>query len=161
MINNGTYKILYIQFGDSGYLPVGCLTENSFSESVESFDTTTRQNPNGWGTSIPVKQSFSISFSGVETFDDLGDTIVSYYRLQVLKRARQVFNWKIYSSLGGNTESGSGFISSLSNTAPLDDVVSFDGEIVGYGEPEITIGVPPDETALVEIVPIYENAKID
>jgi len=161
MINNGTYKILYLEFGDAGFLPVGCLTENSFSESSESFESTTRQNPNGWGTSFPVKQSYTISFSGVETFDDLGDTIVSYYRLQVLKRARQIINWKIYSSLGGNTESGSGYISSLSNTAPLDDVVSFDGEIVGYGEPEITVGVPSDETALVEMIPIYENAKID
>ena len=158
MINNGTYKVLYIEL-DSVFKPVGCLTDNSFSESVEVIDSTTRQNTGGWGTSTPTRQSYSISFSGIETFDDLGETVVSYYNLQTIKRNRTKINWKIYSSLGGNTESGSGYITSLSSSASIDEAVSFDGEIIGFGIPTIEEGVPEDPLELVDMIPIYEAAK--
>ena len=65
---NGTYKVLSIK-QDNVYLPIGCLTENSFEESVDMLDTTTRDNPNGWKTSRPVGQQYSISFSGLVTSD--------------------------------------------------------------------------------------------
>ena len=158
MINNGTYKVLYIEL-DSVFKPVGCLTDNSFSESVEVIDSTTRQNTGGWGTSTPTRQSYSISFSGIETFDDLGETVVSYYNLQTIKRNRTKINWKIYSSLGGNTESGSGYITSLNSSASIDEAVSFDGEIIGFGIPAIEEGIPEDPLELVDMIPIYEAAK--
>ena len=158
MINNGTYKVLYIEL-DSVFKPVGCLTDNSFSESVEVIDSTTRQNTGGWGTSTPTRQNYSISFSGIETFDDLGETVVSYYNLQTIKRNRTKINWKIYSSLGGNTESGSGYITSLNSSASIDEAVSFDGEIIGFGIPAIEEGIPEDPLELVDMIPIYEAAK--
>ena len=44
----GDIRILYI-YDKTAYSPIGCLTENSFSESVEMLDTTTRDN-GGWKT---------------------------------------------------------------------------------------------------------------
>ncbi len=59
---NGEIRILYIkQSGD--FYPIGCLTSNSFSEDFETIGTTTRDN-DGWATSRPTKQSYTISFDG-------------------------------------------------------------------------------------------------
>ena len=160
MINNGTYKLLYIE-ATGTYYPIGCLTDNSFSETTETLDVSTRQNADGWGSIVPTRQSYTISFSGVAGFDDLGGTVISYSALQTLKRNRTKINWKIYSSLGGDTDSGSGYITSLSNSATIDEAVSFDGEIIGTGEPSVVAGVPEDPLDLVDMIQIYEAAKID
>lgn len=158
MMNNGTYNRLYIKVTDT-YYPIGCLTNNSFNESTEVISSTTRDNTNGWGTVTPTNQSFSLSFSGLVGFDDLGGTVVSYGMLQTLKRARTKIEWKIYSELGGDTETGFGYIISLSNAAAIDEAVSFDGEITGFGMPTTTAGIPEDPLALIDMLPIYEAAK--
>ena len=69
----GEDRILYIKI-DNLFVPIGCLTENSFSESVDTIDTTTRENM-GWTSSRPVMQSYSISFNGIQilTTTDEGD----------------------------------------------------------------------------------------
>ena len=61
---NGAYKVLYIKVGEV-YFPIGCLTSNSFSEEVAMLGTTTRDNSDGWKTSIPTLQSYNISFDGI------------------------------------------------------------------------------------------------
>ena len=66
---NGNLKLLYLYVGGE-YFPIGCLTSNSFSETSDMLDTTTRQNANGWKTSIPTNQSYNISFSGITTTSD-------------------------------------------------------------------------------------------
>lgn len=155
---NGTYKLLYIKSG-SEYYPIGCLTNNSFSEGVQMLDSTTRDNSNGWGSSVPTKQSYSISFSGMVTLDDLGSTVIDYSMLQSLKRARTKIEWKIYSSEGGDTDTGEGYITDLSNVAGVDEFVSFNGEIVGTGVPAVEEGVPEPLDPIVNMIPIYESAK--
>ncbi len=155
---NGTFRILYIKSGGD-YFPIGCLTDNSFTEQVEMLDSTTRANSDGWTSGRPTRQSFNISFSGLMTFDDLGETVIDYSMLQSLKRARTKIEWKIYHTLGGDTDFGSGFITSLSNDAPIDESVSFTGEIIGFGEPLVTVGVPEIINPLVDMIPIYEAAK--
>ena len=60
--------ILSILVNDE-YYPVACLSNNSWSESVETIDTTTRDN-DGFKTSRPTNQSFSIDFEGIETLAD-------------------------------------------------------------------------------------------
>ena len=86
---NGLYKIVYI-YVNGDYKPIGCLTGNSFSESSEMLDTTTRDNA-GWKTSTPTLQSYNISFDGlvINTLFNGGDfTKVSYDRIRQLKRNR-------------------------------------------------------------------------
>lgn len=130
---NGTYKVLSIKVGEV-YLPIGCLTENSFDESVDMLDTTTRDNPNGWKTSRPVGQQYSISFSGLVSSESLISGLVTYNDLRNIKRGRQLIEWKIEADVGV-TDYGQGYINSLGDTAAIDEFVSFSGGIVGYGEP--------------------------
>ena len=131
---NGTNKLLYIYVVDT-YFPIGCLTNNSFSEQSDMLDTTTRQNAGGWKSSIPTNQSYNISFSGLITTTDNGGTILTYDDIQTLKRNRTKINWKTNSELTGYSDFGMGYISSLSNDAAIDENISFSAEIVGYGEP--------------------------
>ena len=157
---NGTYKVLYIKVG-ADYFPIGCLTENSFSEGAEMISTTTRANTDGWGSSIPTTQNYNISFSGVISVDDMGATVITYRDIQDLKRARTKIEWKIFSSEGGDTDTGSGYITSLSNSATIDEMVSFNGEIVGFGLPIVTDGVVVPTIDLVDMSVPYNAAKLD
>jgi len=136
----GTNKILYIDLGGT-FFPVGCLTDNSFSEAVEVLDTTVRTNTDGWSSVVPTRQSYNISFNGVLTLDDAGGSILAYSSLQLFKRGRTKINWRINSQVG-DTDSGTGYITSLSNSAAIDEFVSFSGEIVGVGLP-VTSAMPP------------------
>ena len=131
---NGTFKLLYL-FVEGEYFPVGCLTNNSFSEQSDMLDTTTRQNAGGWKTSIPTNQSYNISFSGLITTNDNSGTILTYDDLRLLKRNRTQINWKTNSEITGYSDFGMGYINSLSNDAAVDENISFSAEIVGYGEP--------------------------
>jgi len=87
---NGTLKVLYIKRdadNEAGYeyLPIGCLTDNSFSESADMLDTTVRTNTNGWTSSIPVGQSYSIDFGGLITAESLSSTFITYNDLRNIK----------------------------------------------------------------------------
>ena len=134
MFIDGAYRILYIDSG-SGYYPVGCLTNNSFSEESEIISTTTRDNE-GWNTSRATNQSYSILFEGLVLDADIVDNTQTYYDLKTIKRGRTLINWKI-----DNTDSGSGIITSLSDDNGIDKNVSFSAEIVGYGKPLILLDV--------------------
>ena len=136
---NGTYKLIYI-FLNGEYFPIGCLTSNSFSETSDMLDTTTRQNSNGWKTSIPTNQSYNISFSGLVTSSNKSNTIVSFGDIKKLKRDKTLVSWLINLEEGGLNEIGTGYIDSLSNDAEIDSFVSFTGQIVGYGQPVTASG---------------------
>ena len=139
---NGTDRILYIKWNDE-FLPIGCLSSDSFDESVDMLDTTTRDNQ-GWKTSTPTNQSYNISFDGlvINTNFNGGDfTKVSYDRLKVLKRNRTLIEWQIKDNDLTFIDSGYGYITSLSDSANLDEFVTFSASIVGYGQPSSTTGV--------------------
>lgn len=141
MFIDSTYNLLYIDFGE-GFYPVACLTENGFSESIETLDTTTRDNT-GWKTQVLTTQSYEISFSGlvINTVFAKGDfTKISYDKLKELKRNRTLFDWKIQDNELQFIESGQGQITSLSSTSSIDEFVSFEGTIIGYGVPSSTSG---------------------
>jgi len=136
---NGTDRILYIKWNDE-FLPIGCLSSDSFDESVDMLDTTTRDNQ-GWKTSTPTNQSYNISFDGlvINTNFSGGDfTKVSYDRLRVLKRNRTLIEWQIKDNDLTFIDSGFGYITNLSDSANLDEFVTFSASIVGYGQPSST-----------------------
>ena len=134
---NGESKLIYI-YVDGDYIPIGCLTSNGWSESADLLETTTRDNAGGWKTLIPTNQSYTINFDGLITTNDRSGTILTYDELRKLKRNKTEIAWKINSELTGYSDFGRGYIVSLSNTAEIDQFISFSCEIVGYGEP-ITI----------------------
>lgn len=131
---NGVSKIIFIYI-NGDYVPIGCLTSNSFSETSETLETTTRQNTEGWRTSIPTMQSYSISFSGLVTENDRSSSILTYKDLQTLKREKTKFSWKINTNDPTKSDFGSGYIISLSNNAEIDSFIDFSAEIQGYGKP--------------------------
>ena len=153
----GDDRLLYIYSVDDFY-PVGCLTSNSFSEQTEMLDATMRTDTDGWTQSIPSFQSYSLSFSGVLNLDDRGSTILTYETIKTLKRARTKIQWKIISA-AGDSEEGDGYITQLSNAAETQEFVTFDGEIIGVGQPASTAYTPTAPPELTEIEPYYSNGK--
>lgn len=130
---NGEIKILYFKIGDD-YLPIGCLTDNSFSESATMLSTTTRDNSNGWESSRPTNQNYSISFSGLVTADYFQTDKVTYNQIRSLKRNRTLVEWRI-STGNGDFDYGSAYLDSVSDEAEIDENVSFSGSLIGFGEP--------------------------
>ena len=120
----GDSRILEL-FVDATWTPIGCLTDNGFTEDVETIGTTTR-NSDTWKTELVTKQKYSISFTGIETD---GINLVLSAKLKDIKRLRALVSWRI------NADTGSGYITSISESSPAGDLSTFNGEIVGYGSP--------------------------
>ena len=133
---DGAYRVLYLKW-EGTYLPIGCLTSDSFTETSEMLDTTTTDN-GGWQTSTPTTQGYNISFEGVITNTNFngGDfTKISLDRLRVLKRSGTLIEWKTQDDKSIFVDSGKGHITSLSDSATSDEFITFNAEIEGYGEP--------------------------
>lgn len=128
---DGKYRIFYIRQGDD-FLPVGCLTSNSFNESSDMLNTTVRDNTDGWQGTIPTNQNYSISFDGMLTDDLESDTVITYQELQTLKRSRTLIEWRI-ESVENQFEYGKGYISDLGNTNTIDEFVTFSATVTGSG----------------------------
>ena len=129
---NGDIELLYFKI-DGIYTPIGCLTSNSFNEEVDMLNTTTRQDA-GWESSRPTMQRYSISFAGLVTDDINFSNVVSYASIRNLKRQRTLIDWKI-SRGNGYDDYGQAYITNVSDSAEVESFVSFEGSMVGYGEP--------------------------
>lgn len=132
----GEERILYILV-DEEYVPIACLTSNPLSESSETLETTTRQN-NGWKTEIPTRQSYNITFEGIQilTFGDAGDSSkMSYDRLKIIKRNRERVQWKIEDAEQRFIDVGYGYITEIGEGNEVGGVLTFSGKIVGFGMP--------------------------
>lgn len=135
----GQDRILFIK-QNGNWLPIGCLTDNSMSESSDFLETTTRDN-NGWKTSRPIMQSYSLSFSGIQlntTVVGGNFTVASYDKLKQLKRSKLLIEWKCEGTLYPIVDYGKGYIGELSEANAVDEFMSFSGSITGFGEPKMT-----------------------
>ena len=138
-LTKGDDRILYIKW-QGQWLPVGCLTSNGISESSEMLPTTTRDN-NGWATSRPTNQEFSISFEGLQlntTADGGTFTVASYDKLKTFKRNKNLLDWKIQGLTFPIVDYGQGHINAISEASAVEEFLSFSGSIVGYGIPKTT-----------------------
>lgn len=136
---NGENRILYLKI-NGVYMPIGCLSDNSFEESVSFINTTTRDNQ-GWETSKPTTQTYSLSFSGVQVNSTLVGgifTVASYDKLKLLKRNKVLLEWKLQGSEFPVVDYGFCYISSLSEESNIDEFMSFTGALTGFGKPEVT-----------------------
>ena len=133
---NGNDRILYIkQLGT--WLPIGCLTGNSLSESSEMLPTTTRDN-NGWNTSRTKNQNYSIYFEGLQVNTTVAGgnfAIASYDRLKLLKRSKTLLDWKIQGSIFPVVDYGKCYINEISESSTVGEFLSFTGSLTGYGIP--------------------------
>jgi hypothetical protein len=136
---DGTYRLLYIKWDDV-YLPIGCLTSDSFNEGVEMIDTTTRDN-GGWKTSRPTTQFYNLNFDGLienTRFNGGNFNRVSLDRLRILKRSRTLIEWKLQDIDLTFIDSGSGYITELGDSSTIDEFITFSASIEGYGAPNST-----------------------
>lgn len=134
----GEEQILYFNI-EGSFIPIGCLTSNSFSESVEMLDTTTQDNE-GWKTSVPTNQSYNISFEGIQTLTpDTGAEKYSYDYLKILKRNRTLIDWR--SQVDGIwQDEGQAYITEISENAATGELMTFSVSMEGYGKPnKITV----------------------
>jgi len=134
---DGSDRVLYIkQLG--AWLPIGCLTNNSISENAEMMPTTTRDN-NGWSTSRPAMQGYTLSFDGLQINTTVAPGnfgVASYDKLKILKRNKILLDWKIQGLLFPVVDYGKCYISELSEASAVEDFLTFSGVMVGYGEPK-------------------------
>lgn len=128
---NGEDRILYILINDA-YMPIACLTSNSFSESTETLNTTTRVS-GGWSTHRNSTQSFSVDFEGLQIYSE--ETKASYLTLKKLKRERTIETFKIGNTNGQKNEIFKGTIINIGEAANVGEFLSFSGSIKGFGEP--------------------------
>ena len=136
MFIDGAYRILYLKY-NGVYLPVSCLTSESFSETREMLDTTTQDNSGMWKTQTPTKQGYNISFEGlVLRTIVLGqeNSGITQTILKNMKRTGELIEWKMQSSTDIYVSSGKGHITSIGDSSTIDEFISFNAEIEGYGE---------------------------
>lgn len=139
---NGEDRILYIKYLGN-WLPVGCLTGNTLSENAEMISTTTRDN-NGWNTSRPTNQAYTIGFEGLQINTTIAGgnfSVASYDRLKLLKRSKTLLDWKIQGTIFPVVDYGKAYISEISEDSSTGEFLTFSGTLTGYGEPLVrTIG---------------------
>ena len=132
----GEDRILYVKV-NGNWLPIGCLTDNSMEESSEMMPTTTRDNQ-GWGTSRPALQVYSLQFNGIQLNTTVAGGnfgVASYDKLQQLKRDKILLDWKVQGSIYPIVNYGKCHIVSLSDSNPAGDFVTFSGSAAGFGKP--------------------------
>ena len=130
----GVYSVLYIKW-QGVFLPIGCLTSDSFIEDIDTLDVNRSSTYRG---SIPTNQSYNISFDGlvIGTSNTGGDsTKISLDRLTNLKTNRTLIEWKTEASNSVFIDSGFGYITNLSKSTNIDEFISFNATIQGFGIP--------------------------
>lgn len=132
----GEERILYIKLLGE-YVPIGCISDNSFTESVETLDTTTRDN-NGWATAKPTMQNYSITFNGIQVNSTIAGgsfNVASYDRLKELKRGRQLLDWKLQGANFPIVDYGKAYLTDISENAVVNELITFSGTLLGFGMP--------------------------
>jgi hypothetical protein len=143
----GEERILYLKINGQ-FLPIGCLSENSFTETAESFETTIKGEAS-WQTSEILSQSYSINFSGIQILTKYFNTnFLSYDTLKDLKRRRQLLEWKIQGDIFPIVDTGYCYITDISESAVVNELLTFSGTLTGFGKPRIGDGDLPIDCVL-------------
>jgi predicted secreted protein len=110
------------------------LRSNSLSHVTDMMDVTTKSS----GTHkeyLPSFQDLTIDFEGIYT---VTASTQGYEDLLTSKLAGTAVSWEWGSGVTGTPKlSGSGYITSLDQDAPLDDVATFSGSIQNTGDPVV------------------------
>lgn len=133
---NGSDRILFIKT-EGIWLPIGCLTGNSFQESTETIETTTRDNE-GWKTDKTLFQSYSIAFSGIQVNSTIAGgnfNVASYDKIKLLKRQKLILEWKLQGTKYPVVDFGKCQIIDLSDSENVGEFMSFSGTLLGFGKP--------------------------
>lgn len=108
---------------------VACLRENSFEGNTDTVSTTCKDS-GIWKGAVPTKNGWSVSASAVADFAATGglETMMDFWIAQT-KVDVDIKN----GVMGDPHLTGEGYITSISFTAPDEDVVTYDITITGDG----------------------------
>lgn len=133
----GKNSILFL-YVNTAYLPIGCLTSNDLSKSLEMNDgTATKCNVSP--DPIPGKKSYQWSFEAVAIEDDVAKA--SLDKAHTLMDAGDIVYWKQEITKENNTKItryGKGVLTELNESAPVEGEITFSGTIVGIGSVSAT-----------------------
>lgn len=131
----GENSIFFIKYNNI-WCPIACETSNSFSESVEMINTTTRDN-GGWKTELPTIQSYSISLEAVLTIDDqtANSNVLSYNKIRKMKRDLALIEWKRETCGGWYIDEGKAHIVDISDANAVGEVITFSLTLNGFCKP--------------------------
>jgi hypothetical protein len=103
---------------------IACLTSNNLSENL-SFINTSGRTQAGALTVIQVANSYTISFDAVF----VSDLSMSWKDLSLAVRSMQLGDWE----MTGVDLMGFGYLSGLDIIADSGGIITFTGQIIGYG----------------------------
>lgn len=113
---------------------ISCSLSDTLTVTQATKDTTTKCTGSGsWTSATPGKKSWEISVEGVYDssqtydFDEFFTEIISGTTCAVR------FGWKGGYTSGGTYWSGTAIVTSLTQTSPLDDRVTWSATLVGTG----------------------------
>lgn len=128
----GKNSILFVNTG-TDYMPIGCLTSNGISKSMDMTDgTLTKCDPDP--ESIPGKRSYEVSFDAVAVVNEA--TLASLAEVDVLFDLGKAIYWKNEITLEDATKVttfGKGYLTSFDREDPVDGEITFSGTIQGSG----------------------------
>lgn len=137
----GKNEILEIHDG-TAYLPIGCLTTQSITESREITDgTMTKCNTNPQG--IPQDPTYELSFEAVAQDDEV--TKMTHAKLREEMTKDEPTFWRITRG-GVGIEFGKAYLTSLERSAPVADVITWSGSMIGVDSISDTDLVPVTTT---------------
>ena len=130
--------ILYVWISPA-YLPIACLTSNSFNRAKTIIETTTKCDP-GVVIRASGTRSYEIPFEGIyiDTTSATGDdTKASHDALMALFDTDDLQTWRMDTGLADTPfYYGSGIFNQLDFTAGSgDEFANFSGNISGSGDP--------------------------
>ena len=134
----GKNSILFVYSGVA-YMPIGCLTSNGISKSMDMTDgTLTKCDPDP--EPIPRKKSYEVSFDAVAVANATG--LASLEAVDVIYEAGTLMYWKNeITLLDGTTKKvtyGKGYLTAFERTDPVEGEITFNGTIVGSGSVSAT-----------------------
>jgi len=104
--------------------PIACLTSNNLSETL-AFINTSARTLKGALSVIPVANSYTISFEAVF----VSDLSMSWADLSLATRAMVLGDWE----MTGVDLIGYGYLSGLDVISDSGGIITFTGQIIGYG----------------------------
>lgn len=149
----GEESIFFVKY-NGVWCPISCETSSPISENVEMLNTTTRDNA-GWKTEEPTLQSYTIAIDAVLQLDDeLPDSgVVSYNKLRIMKRNRELVEWKRETFGGWYIDEGKAYITEISDSNAVGEEITFSLSLSGFG-------MPTTDTARVDVLGEDEQTLI-
>jgi len=151
----GIESILFIKHLGQ-WVPISCENGHTLQENSDMIDTTTRDN-NGWKTSRPTEQSYSISVDAQVVLEN-SSGILSYFEIRKKKRDKELLEWKRETANGIYIEDGKAYIDDISNAMQSGELASFTLTLQGFGSPGFEFNPNAELTPLLSSYYLLSDA---